>query len=99
MLTFFEYLRQRSFEAVVAGVHDAFEYLDSHKTFDNPKLSQGPNDRLSAKKNGLAQSPPAKAENSNTQQGSGATTSLSNPERKLQPRKRGRPRKPQGGHQ
>ena len=45
MLTFFEYLRQRAFESVLAGAQEALEFLESQQALDGakqaiPQLSQ-----------------------------------------------------------
>ena len=37
MLTFFEYLRQRAFESVMAGAYDALELLEAKKSLEEPK--------------------------------------------------------------
>lgn len=40
MLTFFEYLRQRAFESVLAGAHEALDLLERQQTLAEPtKLS------------------------------------------------------------
>ncbi|MCA9183018.1 MAG: hypothetical protein KDA51_16260 [Planctomycetales bacterium] len=42
MLTFFEYLRQRAFESVLAGAHEAIEFLERQETLkEPPKLLAG----------------------------------------------------------
>lgn len=45
MLTFFEYLRQRAFEAVLNGAHEALELLECRASFD-----KNPTSRTSASK-------------------------------------------------
>lgn len=37
MLTLFEYLRQRAFEAVIEGTQDAVSFLESQGSFDRAK--------------------------------------------------------------
>ncbi len=36
MLTFFEYLRQRAYESVLAGAHEALQALDCERAYDEP---------------------------------------------------------------
>lgn len=36
MLTFFEYLRQRAFESVLSGAHEAIEFLERQETLKEP---------------------------------------------------------------
>lgn len=37
MLTFFEYLRQRAFESVLAGAHEALDFLERQQALVEPK--------------------------------------------------------------
>lgn len=37
MLTFFEYLRQRAFESVLAGAHEALDFLERQQALAEPK--------------------------------------------------------------
>ena len=37
MLTFFDYLRQRAYESVLAGAQEALEFLESQKNRREPK--------------------------------------------------------------
>lgn len=91
MLTFFDYLRQRAFEAVIAGVQDAYTYLDNHKNFELGKLSAPEKQVVDEANRGedcAAQLPPdAKLGNHPTG---------SDGEKSLPPRKRGRPKKNKG---
>ena len=90
MLTFFDYLRQRAFEAVIAGVQDAYTYLDNHKNFELGKLSAPEKQVVDEANRGedcAAELPPAaKLENPVGSDG----------EQPLPPRKRGRPKKNKG---
>ena len=93
MLTFFDYLRQRAFEAVIAGVNDAFEYLDSHKTFNHPKLSQS---QLPSVAKANQDDSPSKATTPSASASPhefNGSTAFAKSEKPLPPRKRGRPRK------
>ncbi len=40
MLTLFEYLRRRAFEAVIDGTQDALEFLESQKNFDQSETAK-----------------------------------------------------------
>ena len=40
MLTLFEYLRRRAFEAVIDGTQDAVEFLESQKSFDQNEAAK-----------------------------------------------------------
>ena len=42
MLTFFEYLRQRAFESVMAGAYEALELLEAKKSLEEPKAKLPP---------------------------------------------------------
>ena len=42
MLTFFEYLRQRAFESVMAGAYEALELLEAKKSLQEPKAKLPP---------------------------------------------------------
>lgn len=37
MLTFFEYLRQRAFESVLTGAHEALDFLERQQALAEPK--------------------------------------------------------------
>ena len=91
MLTFFDYLRQRAFEAVVAGVNGAFEYLDSHKTFDIPKLLK-PQSNRSVEAHSANERPDRNSHPTSQRDAANRTDS----ETPLPPRKRGRPKKSGG---
>ena len=94
MLTFFDYLRQRAFEAVVAGVNDAFEYLDSHKSFDSARLPKPQKSGSSKPTEGEPANESPASGSHRSSQSDGITKSAS--DKPLPPRKRGRPRKSGG---
>ena len=87
MLTLFEYLRRRAFEAVIDGTQDAVEFLESQKSFDQNE----------AAKNALAHRSKTPSLQDSTRSGSegpsegkaGGTDNQPLPP----PRRRGRPRK------
>ena len=86
MLTFFEYLRQRAFESVIAGVEDAYSHLDSNKAFESGKLPTDTSREAQPKQlDDNSESSPAHDH--------GANGSAANKSKPLPPRKRGRPKK------
>jgi hypothetical protein len=59
MLTFFDYLRQRAFESVLAGAQEALELLESQKNRGKPPKHESnlPDLRLIAQAGPVAQPP------------------------------------------
>ncbi len=90
MLTLFDYLRQRAFEAVMDGTHDALEYLDGQQgttKSDPSRFSHAGNDlplidRQSESNDGL--------QSDHSHDKDGRSRNILPP-----PRRRGRPRKDQ----
>ena len=87
MLTLFEYLRRRAFEAVIDGTQDALEFLESQKNFDQSE----------AAKNALAHrsgNPSLQDSSRQTDEAHSAKGGAAADDQPLPPpRRRGRPRK------
>ena len=86
MLTLFEYLRRRAFEAVIDGTQDALEFLESQKNFDQSE----------AAKNALAHrsgNPSLQDSSQQTNEAHSAKSGAVDDQPLPPPRRRGRPRK------
>ena len=82
MLTLFEYLRKRAYEAVMCGINDAIETVEAEDSDrSDAEIKHSPTGLGSIRRFGAEQSPPSHSGNA------GADTPP--------PRKRGRP--PKGG--
>ena len=85
MLTFFDYLRQRAFESVLAGAQEALEVLESQKTRNEPPKHES---NLPAPRLVSQAGAPAKQPESNSPEGD---RSEDDDELLPAPRRRGRP--------
>lgn len=80
MLTFFDYLRQRAFESIMAGAHEALELLEQKGSVDEAKAN-------------TARSPPVgRAETAPMDHASGNGLLEKDHDPLPAPRRRGRPR-------
>ena len=90
MLTFFEYLRQRSYESIVAGVQDALDSLEKENygaNLSQPLRQGGQAAPLDLLRQTARPQQSGSRELANSDAGADAPT---------RPRRRGRPRKPTG---
>ena len=85
MLTFFDYLRRRAFESVLAGAQDALAVLESQKNRSEPKPGEP---RLPAPAPASQAGPPPKQPDNHSPQG---RLSLADDDPLPAPRHRGRP--------
>ena len=86
MLTLFEYLRRRAFEAVIDGTQDAVEFLESQKSFDQNEAAKN----AIAHRSATASLQDSTRPGSEVQSGKAGTT---DDQPLPPPRRRGRPRK------
>ena len=92
MLTLFEYLRQRAFEAVIDGTQDALEFLESQKNFDQSEAAENTLNRRRAAVASQIDGP----RKPHAASAAGDSRSINNAkggEKLPAPRRRGRPRK------
>ena len=87
MLTLFEYLRRRAFEAVIDGTQDALEFLESQKNFDQSEDAKNAIAHRSA--NPSLQDSSRQTNEAQSAKGGAAVDDQPLPP----PRRRGRPRK------
>ena len=90
MLTFFEYLRQRSFQSIVAGVQDALDSLEKEEygaSLSQPVRQGGQAAPLDLLRQTARPEPSSGPELADSDAGADAPP---------RPRRRGRPRKPTG---
>jgi hypothetical protein len=92
VLTLFEYLRRRAFDAVIDGTQDALEFLESPKSLDQTEAAE---DALARRRPGLgSQQNSSGEETADSDAGDGDKKGRSQPSEHLPPpRRRGRPRK------
>jgi len=90
VLTLFDYLRQRAFDAVMDGTHDALEYLDGQQgtTKSDPSRFSQPGDR-----HPVIDRQPGSSDGS--QSGGSQDSDVQSKKVLPPPRRRGRPRKNQ----
>lgn len=92
MLTLFDYLRQRAFEAVIDGTQDAVEFLEKQQRFDQSELTE--NSRGQTRQATLGDQRAVDGSDAADRTGAKETKSGKQQDETLPaPRRRGRPRK------